>query len=64
MQGSVRRYSLNHLSMMLTRIMRTKILLVVDKALQMHRKQARYTFILVIMCVMMIHYLLLGRTSE
>ena len=64
MQGFIGRSSLNLPQRMLTLAIRTKILLVVDKALQMHRKESQYVFFLVIMCHVMMTYFLLGRTSE
>ena len=64
MQGFVRRYNLNRLPMMCTLAFRMKILPIVNKALQNHRKQAQYVLFLVNMWHVMMAHFLLGSTSE
>ena len=64
LQGFVGRYGINRLPMMLMLAIQTKTLLVLHKALQIHRKQVQYVFFLVIMCRVMRGYFLLGAASK
>ena len=52
MQGFVRLYSTNRLPMILMLAMRTKMLLVLDKALQNHREWAQYVFFLLLCAIL------------